>query len=116
MDNNLNEIIEGKETFNVLHELGEFFTSVFELAESSYEAVINSAFFENTVSVIKRIDDSLEFRRYIRFDCEAWAEKTYIDLVMADETRRDGIDLHCIDAWMESVRSRRILGAWTSCI
>lgn len=42
------------------HELGEFFTSVFELAESSYEAVINSAFFENTVSVIKRIDDSAE--------------------------------------------------------
>lgn len=42
------------------HELGEFFTSVVELAESSYEAVINSTFFENTVSVIKRIDDSAE--------------------------------------------------------
>lgn len=46
-------------------------------------------------------EEMLEFRRYIRFDCEAWAEKTYIDLVMADETRRDGIVLHCIDAWMD---------------
>ncbi len=43
----------------------------------------------------------LEFRRYIRFDYEEWGEKTYIDLVMADETRRDGIVLHCVDAWMD---------------
>ena len=45
--------------------------------------------------------DMLEFRRYIRFDYEEWGETTYIDLVMADETRRDGIVLHCVDAWMD---------------
>ena len=60
MDNNLNEIIETKETFNILHVLDEFFTSAFELAQSSYDAVINSAFFENSVEVIRTIDDSAE--------------------------------------------------------
>lgn len=60
MDNNLNEIIETKGTFNILHVLDEFFTSAFELAQSSYDAVINSAFFENSVEVIRTIDDSAE--------------------------------------------------------
>lgn len=43
-----------------MHELDEFFTSAFELAQSSYGAVINSAFFENSVAVIRKIDDSAE--------------------------------------------------------
>ena len=43
-----------------MHELDEFFTSAFELAQSSYGAVINCAFFENSLAVIRKIDDSAE--------------------------------------------------------
>lgn len=60
MENNLNEIVEVGETINPLHELDEFFACTFELAKNTYDAVINSAFFETSIAVIKELDDSAE--------------------------------------------------------
>lgn len=45
--------------------------------------------------------DVLEFRRYIRFDYEEWIDRTYIELMMADNERKDGIILRCIDAYID---------------
>lgn len=45
--------------------------------------------------------DVLEFRRYIRFDYEEWVDRTYVELMLADIERKDGIVLRCIDAYIE---------------
>lgn len=59
-NNNLNQIVEEGEEISPLDELIEFFMSTFEMAKSSYDAVLNSAFLENSMEVIKKIDDSAE--------------------------------------------------------
>lgn len=46
MENNMNELVEIAD--KGLNELDEFLESVFELTQTAYETVVNSAFF-NTV-------------------------------------------------------------------
>ncbi len=60
MDNNLNESVEIREVMDPLHELDKFFASVFELTKSTFDDVINSAFFENSLAALKAIDDSAD--------------------------------------------------------
>ena len=45
---------------DLLVELYSFFSDVFEMSKSTYEAVINSAFYENACDVLKTLDESAD--------------------------------------------------------
>lgn len=55
-----NEIVEQGEQFDVLDELNTFIFSSFELAKESYEAVVNSSFYERAADTFDTIDESAE--------------------------------------------------------
>lgn len=59
MKNEIVEKLEYEET-DLLVELYEFFGNVFEMTKSTYEAVVNSAFYENATDVLKTLDESAD--------------------------------------------------------
>lgn len=65
MANSTNELTEADDS--ILNELDEILASLFELAQSTYEAVENSAFFNTVMDFAKIADDACEkYLKYIK--------------------------------------------------
>lgn len=58
MENNMNELVEIAD--KGLNELDEFLESVFELTQTAYETVVNSAFFNTVIDTVNTVDDTCE--------------------------------------------------------